>query len=70
MVDINAVSKVVQKASIDIDEQQKNSILNLYKRGYALDEIIKSVFGKSRHDGRIYKRIKNTVEDLINESNN
>ncbi|MBW4513174.1 MAG: DNA translocase FtsK [Scytonematopsis contorta HA4267-MV1] len=70
VVDINAVSKVVQKAVIDIDEQQKNSILSLHKRGYALDEIIKSVFGKSRHDGRIYKKIRNAVEDFINESNN
>ncbi|MBW4512917.1 MAG: DNA translocase FtsK [Scytonematopsis contorta HA4267-MV1] len=61
---------VAQKASIDIDEQQKNSILSLHKRGYALDEIIKSVFGKSRHDGRIYKKIRNAVEDFINESNN
>jgi DNA segregation ATPase FtsK/SpoIIIE, S-DNA-T family len=51
---------------VQLDESAKNSILNLYQKGYQLDEIVKAVFNLSRHDGRSYKKFRNVVEEFLN----
>ncbi|WP_336229320.1 DNA translocase FtsK [Scytonema sp. PRP1] len=52
--------------NVQLDESAKNSILNLYQKGYQLDEIVKAVFNLSRHDGRSYKKFRNVVEEFLN----
>ncbi len=51
---------------VQLDEEARNSILNLYQKGYQLDEIVKAVFNLSRQDGRSYKKFRNVVEEFLN----
>ncbi len=51
---------------VQLDEEARNSILNLHQKGYQLDEIVKAVFSLSRHDGRSYKKFRNVVEEFLN----
>ncbi|BAU04431.1 MULTISPECIES: DNA translocase FtsK [Nostocales] len=51
---------------VQLDEEARNSILNLYQKGYKLDEIVKAVFNLSRQDGRSYKKFRNVVEEFLN----
>jgi len=51
---------------VQLDEEARNSILNLYQKGYQLDEIVKAVFSLSRQDGRSYKKFRNVVEEFLN----
>jgi DNA segregation ATPase FtsK/SpoIIIE, S-DNA-T family len=51
---------------VQLDESARNSILNLHRKGYQLDEIVKAVFNLSRHDGRSYKKLRNVVEEFLN----
>jgi S-DNA-T family DNA segregation ATPase FtsK/SpoIIIE len=48
-----------------LDEQSKNSILNLHAKGYAIHEIIKAVFNITRQDGKDYKKYRSTVENFL-----
>ncbi|WP_243146677.1 FtsK/SpoIIIE domain-containing protein [Scytonema sp. UIC 10036] len=51
---------------VQLDESARNSIVNLHRKGYQLDEIVKAVFNLSRHDGRSYKKLRNIVEEFLN----
>ncbi|OYD91617.1 cell division protein FtsK [Nostoc sp. 'Peltigera membranacea cyanobiont' 210A] len=51
---------------VQLDEEARNSIMNLYQKGYQLDEIVKAVFNLSRQDGRSYKKFRNVVEEFLN----
>ncbi|MBD6615313.1 DNA translocase FtsK [Komarekiella sp. 'clone 1'] len=51
---------------VQLDEEARNSIFNLYQKGYQLDEIVKAVFNLSRQDGRSYKKFRNVVEEFLN----
>jgi S-DNA-T family DNA segregation ATPase FtsK/SpoIIIE len=51
---------------VQLDEEARNSILNLHQKGYQLDEIVKAVFSLSRQDGRSYKKFRNIVEEFLN----
>ncbi|AUB35057.1 DNA segregation ATPase FtsK/SpoIIIE [Nostoc flagelliforme CCNUN1] len=51
---------------VQLDEEARNSILNLHQKGYQLDEIVKAVFNLSRQDGRSYKKFRNVVEEFLN----
>ncbi len=51
---------------VQLDEEARNSILNLHQKGYQLDEIVKAVFTLSRHDGRSYKKFRNIIEEFLN----
>ena len=53
---------------IKLDDESKNSILNLHKKDYRIDEIVKAIFNISRQDGRSYKKYRTVVKDfLINQ---
>ncbi|BAY35439.1 cell division FtsK/SpoIIIE (plasmid) [Nostoc carneum NIES-2107] len=51
---------------VQLDEEARNSIMNLHQKGYQLDEIVKAVFNLSRQDGRSYKKFRNVVEEFLN----
>lgn len=51
---------------VQLDEEARNSILNLHQKGYQLDEIVKAVFNLSRQDGRSYKKFRNVIEEFLN----
>ncbi len=51
---------------IKLEEESKNSILNLHSKGYAIHEIIKAIFNITRQDGRHYKKYRDVVEDFLN----
>ncbi|MBD2497563.1 DNA translocase FtsK [Nostoc sp. FACHB-280] len=51
---------------VQLDEEARNSIMNLHQKGYKLDEIVKAVFNLSRQDGRSYKKFRNVVEEFLN----
>ncbi|MDZ8226906.1 DNA translocase FtsK [Nostoc sp. ChiVER01] len=51
---------------VQLDEEARNSILNLHQKGYQLDEIVKAVFNLSRQNGRSYKKFRNVVEEFLN----
>jgi DNA segregation ATPase FtsK/SpoIIIE, S-DNA-T family len=51
---------------VQLDEEARNSILNLHQKGYQLDEIVKAVFNLSRQDGRSYKKFRNVVGEFLN----
>ncbi|MBE9003898.1 DNA translocase FtsK [Fortiea sp. LEGE XX443] len=51
---------------VQLDEEARNSIMNLYQKGYQLDEIVRAVFNLSRQDGRSYKKFRNVVEEFLN----
>lgn len=55
---------------VNIDEQSKNSILNLYSKGYAIHEIIKSIFNITRQDGKDYKKYRSAVENFLDNEGN
>ena len=55
---------------VNLDEQSKNSILNLHSKGYAIHEIIKAVFNITRQDGKDYKKYRITVENFLNNEGN
>ncbi|MFL9458202.1 hypothetical protein AB0758_45175 [Tolypothrix bouteillei VB521301_2] len=40
--------------------------MNLHRKGYQLDEIVKAVFNLSRNNGRSYKKLRNVVEEFLN----
>ena len=48
-----------------LDEQSRNSILNLHGKGYAINEIIKAVFNITRQDGKYYKKYRSAVENFL-----
>ena len=50
---------------IKLDDESKNSILNLQSKEYAVDEIVKAIFNVSRKDGRYYKKYRVVVEDFL-----
>ncbi|BAY84525.1 cell division FtsK/SpoIIIE [Calothrix parasitica NIES-267] len=50
---------------VNLDEQSKNSILNLHAKGYAINEIIKSIFNITRQDGKYYKKYRSAVEKFL-----
>ncbi|NJN08182.1 MAG: DNA translocase FtsK [Richelia sp. RM1_1_1] len=52
---------------IKLDNESKNSIINLYNKGYEVDEIVKAIFNMSRQDGRYYKKYRAVVEEFLNE---
>ncbi|NJO65339.1 MAG: DNA translocase FtsK [Richelia sp. RM2_1_2] len=52
---------------IKLDEEAKNSIINLYNKDYEVDEIVKAIFNMSRQDGRYYKQYRAVVEKFLNE---
>ncbi|MBD2195673.1 MULTISPECIES: DNA translocase FtsK [Calothrix] len=51
---------------VQLDEEARNSIMNLHQKGYKIDEIVKAVFNLSRQDGRSYKKFRNVVEEFLN----
>ncbi|MEM9925641.1 MAG: DNA translocase FtsK [Cyanobacteria bacterium P01_D01_bin.50] len=51
---------------VNLDEQSKNSILNLHAKGYAIHEIIKAIFNIARQDGKDYKKYRSAVENFLN----
>ncbi|WP_392536186.1 DNA translocase FtsK [Nostoc sp. C117] len=51
---------------VQLDEEARNSIMNLHQKDYQLDEIVKAVFNLSRQDGRSYKKFRNVVEEFLN----
>ena len=51
---------------IQLDEESRNSILNLHRKGYEISEIVKAVFNISRQDGRHYKQYRTVVEAFLN----
>ena len=55
---------------VNLDEQSKNSILNLYSKGYAIHEIIKAIFNITRQDGKDYKKYRSAVENFLNNEGN
>ena len=55
---------------VNIDEQSKNSILNLYSKGYAIHEIIKTIFNITRQDGKDYKKYRSAVENFLDNEGN
>ena len=55
---------------VNLDEQSKNSILNLHSKGYAIHEIIKAIFDITRQDGKDYKKYRNTVENFLDNEGN
>ncbi len=52
---------------VQLDEEARNSIMNLHQKGYQLDEIVKAVFNLSRQDGRSYKKFRSVVEEFLNK---
>ena len=50
---------------IKLDDESKNSILNLYRRNYRVDEIVKAIFNISRYDGKSYKKYRTVVENFL-----
>ncbi|MEB3217026.1 MAG: DNA translocase FtsK [Nostocales cyanobacterium 94392] len=50
---------------IKLDDESKNSILNLYRRSYRVDEIVKAIFNISRYDGKSYKKYRTVVEKFL-----
>ncbi|NJM24154.1 MAG: DNA translocase FtsK [Richelia sp. SM1_7_0] len=50
---------------IKLDDESKNSILNLYRRNYRVDEIVKAIFNISRYDGKSYKKYRTVVEKFL-----
>ena len=52
--------------AVNIDEQSKNSILNLHVKGYTIHEIIKAIFNITRQDGKDYKKYRSAVENFLN----
>jgi S-DNA-T family DNA segregation ATPase FtsK/SpoIIIE len=50
---------------LNLNEQSKNSILNLHAKGYAINEIIKAVFNITRQDGKDYKKFRSAVEKFL-----
>ena len=55
---------------VNLDEQSKNSILNLHGKGYAINEIIKSIFNITRQDGKDYKKYRSAVENFLDNEGN
>ena len=55
---------------VNLDEQSKNSILNLHAKGYAINEIIKSIFNITRQDGKDYKKYRSAVEKFLDSKGN
>ena len=55
---------------VNLDEQSKNSILNLHAKGYAIHEIIKAVFNITRQDGKDYKKYRSAVENFLDNEGN
>jgi S-DNA-T family DNA segregation ATPase FtsK/SpoIIIE len=55
---------------VNIDEQSKNSILNLHAKGYTIHEIIKAIFNITRQDGKNYKRYRIAVENFLDNKGN
>ncbi|BAY84656.1 cell division FtsK/SpoIIIE [Calothrix parasitica NIES-267] len=55
---------------VNLDEQSKNSILNLHAKGYAIHEIIKAVFNLTRQDGKDYKKYRSAVEKFLDSEGN
>ncbi|BAY84388.1 cell division FtsK/SpoIIIE [Calothrix parasitica NIES-267] len=55
---------------VNLDEQSKNSILNLHAKGYAINEIIKSIFNITRQDGKGYKKYRSAVENFLDNEGN
>ena len=53
-----------------LDEQSKNSILNLHAKGYAIHEIIKAIFNITRQDGKDYKKYRSAVENFLDYEGN
>ncbi|WP_414620836.1 DNA translocase FtsK [Calothrix sp. CCY 0018] len=72
---INTKSGKVSKVNFDssfgfdikLDDESKNSIINLHKKGYGVDEIAKVIFNISRQNGRYYKKYRAVVEEFLNE---
>ena len=50
---------------IKLDDESKNSILNLYRRSYRVDEIVKAIFNISRYDGKSYKKYRAVIENFL-----
>ncbi|MGB3655572.1 MAG: DNA translocase FtsK [Rivularia sp. (in: cyanobacteria)] len=50
---------------IKLDDESKNSILNLCRRNYRVDEIVKAIFNISRYDGKSYKKYRTVVENFL-----
>jgi S-DNA-T family DNA segregation ATPase FtsK/SpoIIIE len=50
---------------IKLDDESKNSILNLYRRNNRVDEIVKAIFNISRYDGKSYKKYRTVVENFL-----
>ena len=50
---------------IKLDDESKNSILNLYRRNYRVDEIVKAIFNISRYDGKSYKKYRTVIENFL-----
>ena len=55
---------------VNLDEQSKNSILNLHAKGYAIYEIIKAIFNITRQDGKDYKKYRSAVENFLDYEGN
>ncbi|MGB6300828.1 MAG: DNA translocase FtsK, partial [Rivularia sp. (in: cyanobacteria)] len=50
---------------IKLDDESKNSILNLHRKDYRINEIVKAIFNISRQDGKSYKKYRTVVKDFL-----